>query len=327
MKNIVLLLFAPFLFVSISISFSACDTDDYYWEIDESLLLTDESHGSLTNGHVVATGDAQNITHNSATILCSANYNYKEALSIQPGIIYSTSPYTVYDKKYKLRDGTEEKISDFTNSECKVTLENLIPSTTYYYQVFARIECEYGAYEAYGEIKSFTTTADYTAGDAVDLGLSVKWANRNIGASSPENRGYEFYWGGIVPCEDSYYQADWHDFSLSTLMNQGYIDEDYNLCPSYDAASQLWGGKWRMPTSAECQELLDKCEWKKTTKNGLSVYLVTGPNSNVIYMPDTYYWTATASSVSWASWSYYLDYNEVDFFNRGYTHSIRPVMK
>ena len=163
--------------------------------------------------------------------------------------------------------------------------------------------------------------------DAVDLGLSVKWANRNIGASSPENRGYEFYWGGIVPCEDSYYQADWHDFSLSTLMNQGYIDEDYNLCPSYDAASQLWGGKWRMPTSAECQELLDKCEWKKTTKNGLSVYLVTGPNSNVIYMPDTYYWTATASSVSWASWSYYLDYNEVDFFNRGYTHSIRPVMK
>ena len=323
MKKIVLLLLVPFLFVSISISFSACDTDDWYWELDESLLLTDESHGSLTNGHVVATGDAQNITHNSATILCSANYNYKESLGIQPGIIYSTGSNTDYYNKNKLL-GTEEQISDFTNSECKVTLENLKPFTKYYYQAFAKSE---GDKYSYGEIKSFTTTGNYTAGDAVDLGLSVKWANRNIGASSPENIGYRFYWGGIVPCEDYYYQADWHDFSLSTLMNQGYIDEDYNLCPSYDAASQLWGGKWRMPTSAECQELLDKCEWKKTTKNGLSVYLVTGPNSNVIYMPDTYYWTATASSVSWASWSYYLDYNEVDFFNRGYTHSIRPVMK
>ena len=324
MKKIVLLLLVPFLFVSISISFSACDTDDWYWELDESLLLTDESHGSLTNGHVVATGDAQNITHNSATILCSANYNYKESLGIQPGIIYGTSisSYDYFGRKgISIKYGTEVQISDFTNSECKVTLENLIPSTTYYYQVFARIE---GSDEAYGEIKSFTTTADYTAGDAVDLGLSVKWANRNIGASSPENYGYDFYWGGIVPCEDYYYQADWHDFSLSTLMNQGYIDEDYNLCPSYDAASQLWGGKWRMPTSAECQELLDKCEWKKTTKNGLSVYLVTGPNSNVIFMPDTYYWTATASSVSC---SYRLDWKEVDTTNRKYTFSIRPVMK
>ena len=166
----------------------------------------------------------------------------------------------------------------------------------------------------------------------MDLGLSVKWANRNIGAAYPENYGYSFYWGGIVP-ETSYsYQADWHDFSLSTLMNQGYIDEDYNLCSSYDAASQLWGGKWRMPTSAECQELLDKCEWKKTTKNGLSVYLVTGPNSNVIYLPDVLYWTATASWTATAisvsrSYLLLLYRNEVDIMHRKYAYSIRPVMK
>ena len=188
--------------------------------------------------------------------------------------------------------------------------------------VFAKIK---GEYEAYGEIKSFTTTADYTAGDAVDLGLSVKWANRNIGAAYPENYGYDFYWGGIVPCKETSYKADWHDFSLSTLMNQGYIDEDYNLCPTYDAASQLWGGKWRMPTSAEFQELIDKCEWKETTKNGKSVYLVTGPNSNVIYLPDTSFWTATASS--YGSYGFYYYYKRVDDYTRSYTLCIRPVMK
>ena len=34
-----------------------------------------------------------------------------------------------------------------------------------------------------------------TAGDAIDLGLSVKWANRNIDAPSPEKSGGLYGWG------------------------------------------------------------------------------------------------------------------------------------
>ena len=33
----------------------------------------------------------------------------------------------------------------------------------------------------------------------VDLGLSVKWATCNIGASSPEEYGFYFAWGEVEP--------------------------------------------------------------------------------------------------------------------------------
>ena len=38
------------------------------------------------------------------------------------------------------------------------------------------------------------TTYDY-----VDLGLSVKWANKNIGAKEPQDNGYYFSWGSTTP--------------------------------------------------------------------------------------------------------------------------------
>ena len=53
----------------------------------------------------------------------------------------------------------------------------------------------------------------------------------------------------------------------------------------YDAARAQWGGSWRMPTKAECQELIDRCTWTWTTYNGVNGWKVTGPNGNSIFLP------------------------------------------
>ena len=44
----------------------------------------------------------------------------------------------------------------------------------------------------------------------------------------------------------------------------------YAANSGYDAARQLLGGKWRMPTAAECKELNDNCTSAWVTKNGVA---------------------------------------------------------
>ena len=90
-----------------------------------------------------------------------------------------------------------------------------------------------------------------TTGEAIDLGLSVKWASCNVGAQSPEEFGDYLQWDGS------------------------------------DLAHSALGGKWFMPTLEEGQELIDKCTWEWCELNGVTGYKVTGPNGNSIFLPAT----------------------------------------
>lgn len=170
MKKITQLLLAAFVLFFAGIAVSSCYDDA------EDTLLTDEMHGSLTNGHVVATGEVKNVTKTSATIYFSANYNYKKELGIKPGIRISTSKSDL--ERYKYWDRTDDfedftAATDFTSSELELNFDNLKPSTTYYYCAVADAD----RYCHHGDIKSFKTSFDYSIYEAVDLGLSVKWAN------------------------------------------------------------------------------------------------------------------------------------------------------
>lgn len=120
----------------------------------------------------------------------------------------------------------------------------------------------------------------------VDLGLSVKWAKCNVGATEPEEYGDYFAWGETLP--KFYY--DWSNYkyckgSQNTITKycidssygyDGYIDNKTVLDPEDDAAHVNWGGDWRMPTDAEYQELCNRnnCTWTWTTLNGVSGYKV-----------------------------------------------------
>lgn len=142
--------------------------------------------------------------------------------------------------------------------------------------------------------------------EMVDLGLSVKWASFNLGASSPEGYGDYFAWGETSP-KNSYTWENylWCKGSNTTLTKycnwssygyNGFTDGKTILDPEDDAAAVNLGGKWRMATYAEGSELITKCTWKWTTQNGVNGRLVTGPNGNSIFLPAAGYRTGTSLS-------------------------------
>ena len=110
----------------------------------------------------------------------------------------------------------------------------------------------------------------------VDLGLSVKWATCNVGASKPEQYGDYFAWGETKP--KKYYSRSNHLYKNKS--------KPKTLPRANDAAHANWGGTWRMPTWSEQYELREKCTWKWTTQNGVNGYKVTSKsNGNSIFLP------------------------------------------
>lgn len=133
---------------------------------------------------------------------------------------------------------------------------------------------------------------------AVDLGLSIKWCDVNLGAKSPEQYGNYFAWGE-TSSKESYeigtYKFCQGDFNSLTKYNynssQGVVDGLTRLDSIDDAAHVLLQEKWRIPTKEEYEELIDKCTWEWTMRNGVSGHLVTGPNGNSIFLPVAGYLT------------------------------------
>ncbi len=134
-----------------------------------------------------------------------------------------------------------------------------------------------------------------TPGQWVDLGLSVKWAGWNVGATSPEQYGGYYAWGETE--EKSIYNRD------------TYIHKEYVYVPSldiwypeliyigdeisgtsYDVAHVKWGGGARMPTLEEVKELINNCTFEYGTYNGVAGDYVTGPNGNSIFLPFAGEW-------------------------------------
>ena len=143
--------------------------------------------------------------------------------------------------------------------------------------------------------------------DYVDLGLSVKWATFNVGATSPEDYGDYFAWGETEP-KETYSWATYKWGTSSNLTKYNTTDGKTTLDPEDDAAKVLWGGYWRMPSKEEVDELTQQCTWIWTTHNNVNGYKVTGPNGNSIFLPaagykgagptypageDGLYWTST----------------------------------
>ena len=133
------------------------------------------------------------------------------------------------------------------------------------------------------EVAAVTPTHEY-----VDLGLSVKWATCNVGATKPEEYGDYFAWGETSP--KTTYADDWSNYFDTNNGGLTFIKYYNNggkttLEPEDDAAHVNWGGNWRMPTKAELEELQNNCTWNWTQKNGINGYEVKSPNDNTIFLP------------------------------------------
>lgn len=112
----------------------------------------------------------------------------------------------------------------------------------------------------------------------VDLGLPsrLKWATCNIGADSPHDYGDYYAWGEVSV------KRSFTKENSSTYSKTCY---EFGGNTSYDAASALWNGKWRMPTRAEIEELKGECTPEFMSFNGVRGVKLTGPNGNSIFLP------------------------------------------
>ena len=142
--------------------------------------------------------------------------------------------------------------------------------------------------------------------EAVDLGLSVKWASFNLGAASQEEYGYYFAWGETAPkASYSWSTYKWSNKNGTKFTKYCPVDKtDYwggtgnpdgksVLDLEDDAARANLGGNWRMPSDAEWKELQSKCTWTWTTMNGVDGQKVTskvsGYTDKWIFIPASGY--------------------------------------
>ena len=137
---------------------------------------------------------------------------------------------------------------------------------------------------------------DTVVPEYVDMGLSVKWANYNLGASTPTGVGDYYAWGETEP-KDSYMPANyqWCMGSAKTYTKyctvdsmgyNGFTDGLTTLQAQDDAAQMQKGGHWRMPTDAEWEELRKNCTWTLSEQGGQIGYIATSKiNGNSIFIP------------------------------------------
>lgn len=131
--------------------------------------------------------------------------------------------------------------------------------------------------QKYTEIDNFLMSLgikDTKATAAVDLGLSVKWANCNIGSGSSGDKGGLYGWGdatGKIAAED-YYLKD--------------KDVPANIANTeFDIVSKVLGPEWSLPTVEEWKELIAECKWEWISNPLIKGYLVSGFTGEKIFLP------------------------------------------
>lgn len=143
-----------------------------------------------------------------------------------------------------------------------------------------------------------TSSDDYGVSPAklVDLALpcGTLWATCNLGATTATEYGGYYAWGATETQNE--YTKNSYEYYNTKLSVYDTETRDYILSDDYDTAHKIWGGKWRMPTLTETQQLVSYCTWTWTdsyNNSGVSGYVVTGENGSSIFLPASGYKSGT----------------------------------
>ena len=189
----------------------------------------------------------------------------------------------------------------------------------------------------------------------IDLGLpsGLLWADRNVGASTPEDYGNYYAWGETAP-KNVY---DWSTYAygndpdeLTKYCNEvsyglnGFTDNLTTLEASDDAATVNLGGGARTPTKDEWEELIDHTTSTWITRNGVNGRLLTAANGKSLFLPASgrrygsdlsnagecgSYWSSTLSTdlpvSAWYFYFYSVNQSMYGSGSRNYGFSVRGV--
>lgn len=229
--------------------------------------------------------------------------------------------------------------ADLSTSNIKVTV-NDTSMKTYVQTVAGKNFMARSAYSI--SVDNFPDELEHNGHAYVDLGLSVKWATMNVGATAPEGNGDYFAWGDTEPYYTAGHSQDtpcsnwktsktgynwtsykwcsngswtgitkytYEDGQLSCIWydNDSFVgDNKKTLELADDAAHVNWGGNWRMPTMAELGELCTNCTWTWENHNDVYGYKVSSKiNSNSIFLPAAGYRNNSSLSGVGSSGSYW----------------------
>ena len=267
-----------------------------YVKLDGILYKAEPKTFTTTSIQASVIAAVSDIKCHSATISGSLDVQSEGSFSKSVVVYYSSSESTLDGLKSNGRRKTLTLGADGSYSE---VISLLSSSTSYKFVVVAKVD----NVEFVSTIGNFTTPAPPTP-SLVDLGLSVKWASCNLGASKPTEYGGYYEWAGTEDVSEtsiilywdncpyhtgSDYKSGWTKYN--TKSSYGTVDNKTVLEPMDDAAAVALGGKWRMPTDAEWSELLntENCSWTWTTIDGVNGYKVQskmpGYTDNWIFLP------------------------------------------
>ncbi len=254
---------------------------------------------------------------------------------------YSFSALVSTENSPAKDNGKLYRCSSTDRKTYSVTVDALLGGKVYYCRPAVQISP--GVYK-YGPIKSFTTKAWSakvgTKGNVIDLGLSVKWADHNVGAAVPEDLGGFYAWGETEE-KNEYY--DWNSYKFATgdyiIATDGFtkvrkltkycsssyygdVDNKDTLEAVDDVANVKWGEGWSIPTNVQWIEFFENTTFEVATINGVTGHLFTSKiNSQTIFFPAN-----VQSGDSWVGryWSSSVMYGfpySADYAELGYGHT------
>ena len=248
----------------------------------------DKEQGS-ERGAKIVTLSAENAEYYTVVLSGKISGLEQVALDYQSGFEYSTDQS--FSKESTVRLGASAQYSEqpFT-----AIVSDIIPGQKYFYRAYYINQM----FIFYGDVKTFKTE-DWKGAEAVDLGLSVKWADVNVDAYRPWERGNFYAWGELEP-KEIYRSSNYRFYHEGTMQLTKYCNdkiygyEEYTdtlttLEPEDDVAHVKWGGDWRIPSKDEFLELMDttNCAWIYTSMGGMTGYKVESKkNGNSIFLPD-----------------------------------------
>ena len=144
----------------------------------------------------------------------------------------------------------------------------------------------------FGTAKSYTPTGSISFASG-DLGLSVIWADKNVGADKTEDVGGYYAWGVTdeyaAPFTYKWFNEDGSKakkyVSQNSHSESGTADGLTVLKAEDDVASVKLGGVWRMPTKEEIDELKELDCLEDYELNGKKGLLFVGNGDNGLFIP------------------------------------------